>query len=93
MRFLYVFEGRRLTGIQDVSSWPVRQIDKALTAVESIGRTGEISDKGRAICAVCAADLGEREIPAGQLSHGYCAACAALESEKILFFEAFPEFK
>uniref|UniRef100_A0A6H1ZGU4 Uncharacterized protein n=1 Tax=viral metagenome TaxID=1070528 RepID=A0A6H1ZGU4_9ZZZZ len=71
---LYIFESGRLVGMQDVTGWPVDKIDEAISALEFFGRTGEVSDKGRAICwePSCGIDLGEREIPAGELSHGIC---------------------
>jgi hypothetical protein len=34
-------------------------------------------DRGRGICSTCGTDLGPRDIPAGQLSHGYCPPCEA----------------
>ena len=68
---MYVFAGDRLAGMQDVTGWTRWAIVSARQAVHMIGRTAEISDRGRAVCH-CRADLGARDIPAGEISHGYC---------------------
>ena len=83
MNMLYVFRGEKLVGMQDVTSWPVEMITASRRALLMIGRTAEVSDKGRATCCVCFADLGERELPAGQITHGYCDSCLAAEADKI----------
>lgn len=91
-RFLYVTEGNKLVGMQDVSSWPVRSIYKAARALETIGREGFVSEKGVSICCICRGVLREVELPAGQVSHGLCHACRDAESEKIQYIESPDEF-
>ena len=73
-QMMYVFDGDRLAGIQDVTTWPGSMITEARIAVHMIGRTAEVSDKGRCLCCIpgCRADLGACDIPAGDLSDGYC---------------------
>uniref|UniRef100_A0A6M3LBA9 Uncharacterized protein n=1 Tax=viral metagenome TaxID=1070528 RepID=A0A6M3LBA9_9ZZZZ len=83
---MYVFDhAGRLSGIQDVTGWPVNRIIAARSALLMIGRSAEVSDKGRAICSIksCRMDLGERELPAGQLSHGFCPDCYQCAVESI----------
>lgn len=74
-RMVYVFKYDRLVGIQDVTELGVDRIDAIIHALGAIGRYGEVSDKGRSICTLCHRDLGEIEIEAGRISHGYCQAC------------------
>uniref|UniRef100_A0A6H2A6B4 Uncharacterized protein n=1 Tax=viral metagenome TaxID=1070528 RepID=A0A6H2A6B4_9ZZZZ len=69
---MYVFTAGRLTGLQNVSDWTVTELEATVRAIEFGGSTAEISDKGRLVCYVCRRDLGEIELPAGQLIHGYC---------------------
>ena len=71
-RFMYATENGIFKGLQDVTDLPVRQIYKSVNALRSFGRDGYISDKGISICCVCKVLLHEAEIPAGQISHGYC---------------------
>ena len=87
MNMLYVFSGEKLVGMQDVSAWPVEMITASRRALLMIGRTAEVSDKGRATCCVCFADLGERELPAGHITHGYCESCLTKEANKIQVME------
>jgi len=82
-RFMYVTEGNKLVGMQDVSDWPIRAVYTANHALQSAGRDGFVSDKGVSICAFCRVIIREVEIPAGQISHGICPACEASEWAKV----------
>ena len=87
MKMLYVTEGGRLVGMQDVSAWTARQKYKATIALQTINRNGFVADCGMAVCCICRKLLGFRDIPAGELSHGYCPECLASEAEKIKIME------
>jgi hypothetical protein len=91
MKFLYVTESGRLAGMQDVSAMTARQKYRLVNALPLIGREGFVSDSGICICSVCHEVLGFRDVPAGQISHGYCAACYAAESAKIKNIYVDPE--
>lgn len=83
-QFMYVFEGERLAGIQDVTTWPAEIITAARRAVLMIDRSAEISNIGRCVCCVCLADLGERPgIPAGKITHSYCPDCLTAAGNKV----------
>ena len=73
---LYIFDRHnRLVGAQNVSRWSLGDIEETIATLKLIDRTGIVSDKGRSICATCFKDLGECEVPPGQLSHGNCPQC------------------
>lgn len=69
---MYIFKENRLVGLQNVTGWLDKDIEASTAAHKAFGHTVDVSDKGRAICCVCKLDLGESEIPAGVLTHGYC---------------------
>ena len=79
MKTAYIFSGQKLVGLQDVSDYTLADIEKLETAVQGNNRHMAITDKGRAVCVYCQADLGEREIPAGEISHGCCPECDPLK--------------
>ena len=87
MKMLYVTEGGRLVGMQDVSLWTNRAKWKAIIALKSINRDGFVADCGMAVCCICRKLLGFRDIPAGELSHGYCPECLNSEADKIKIME------
>ena len=83
-QMMYVFEGEKLVGMQDVTTWPTDMITDSRRALVMIGRSGEVSEHGRCVCCVCFTDLGERPgIEAGKITHGYCPDCLTAEGNKI----------
>jgi len=82
---MYIFStDDKLIGIQDLAGYTLADIEALEIAVtHDSTRHVAVTDKGRAICSYCHADLGEREIPAGELSHGACPRCLAVEMEKL----------
>ena len=72
---LYIFNSGKLQGIHSMDSATIEQIENNFAALTKLGFTGILSDKGRAICCGCSLDLGERDLPAGKISHGYCEQC------------------
>lgn len=72
---LYIFNSGKLQGIHSMDSATIEQIENNFIALQKLGLTGILSDKGRAICCVCKLDLGERDLPAGKISHSYCESC------------------
>ena len=68
----YILKNNRLTGIQDITGWPVSQIAHLSRAAKMTGRTILIADRGLSICCVCREFLHLCEIEEGLISHGYC---------------------
>ena len=73
---MYIFDrNHKLVAGQNVSNWSIGEVERAITALKQFDRTGIVSDKGRSVCMVCNLDLGECEVAAGKISHGYCKPC------------------
>jgi len=81
---LYIFDkNNKLIGGQNVSNNTVGEVTAMIEALKTIDRTGIVSDKGRSVCCVCSLDLGECEIKAGDISHGYCKECFEVSCREI----------
>ena len=81
---MYIFDrNHKLVAGQNVSNWSIEDVEKAIAALKTIDRTGIVSDKGRSVCCTCSLDLGECEVAAGEISHGYCTECYKIAQAEI----------
>jgi len=81
---LYIFDkNNKLIGGQNVSNNSIQEVTDMIEALKTIDRTGIVSDKGRSVCCSCNLDLGEKEIPASVISHGYCTECFEVSCREI----------
>ena len=74
-RFLYATIGGKLRAMLDVTDYSVDHIERVVEHNYSLGGVHFISDKGISICSSCKVVLGEKEIAAGDISHGMCPEC------------------
>jgi len=79
----YIFKDNRLVAMQDVTGWAAGKVADLCYASFVQGRDVRLSSRGRSICCVCCADMGECDIPEGKLSHGYCPACKAEVMQRV----------
>ena len=68
----YTLIDNRLAGMQDITGWPVHQVDRLLQACKLQGRAAIIADRGVSVCCECREFLHLCDIPEGTISHGYC---------------------
>jgi hypothetical protein len=70
--------------LEEILSLTPRAQMEFWTLQAELGRTWKPT--GRAVCAWCGTDLGERDgIPPGIVSHGICQACADREKKHLTF--------
>ena len=74
---MYIFDDtNKMVALQDLAGYDLADIETLEKAVtHDSSRHVAVTDKGRAICGYCHTDLGEREIPAGELIRGVCQKC------------------